>query len=113
MMVVAQQMQDLIDNSLVFHAQLLNTSEIGSSFVNRDFLSTRLDPKEIQSLLQLYTAGTITQKTLLDQLTQGEVLGDEFDVEEEIEATQMGGLIDTEAETPEPEEEPAAEQEEE
>ena len=113
MMVVAQQMQDLIDNSLVFHAQLLNTSEIGSSFVNRDFLSTRLDPKEIQSLLQLYTAGTITQKTLLDQLTQGEVLGDEFDVEEEIEATQMGGLIDAEAETPEPEEEPAAEQEEE
>ena len=113
MMVVAQQMQDLIDNSLVFHAQLLNTTEIGSSFVNRDFLSTRLDPKEIQSLLQLYTAGTITQKTLLDQLTQGEVLGDEFDVEEEIEATQMGGLIDTEAETPEPEEEPVAEQEEE
>ena len=105
MMVVAQQMQDLIDNSLVFHAQLLNTTEIGSSFVNRDFLSTRLEPKEIQSLLQLYTAGTITQKTLLDQLTQGEVLGDEFDVEEEIEATQMGGLIDTEAETPEPEEE--------
>ena len=113
MMVVAQQMQDLIDNSLVFHAQLLNTTEIGSSFVNRDFLSTRLDPKEIQSLLQLYTAGTITQKTLLDQLTQGEVLGDEFDVEEEIEATQMGGLIDTEAETPEPEEEPEEEQEEE
>ena len=105
MMVVAQQMQDLIDNSLVFHAQLLGTTEIGSSFVNRDFLSTRLEPKEIQSLLQLYTAGTITQKTLLDQLTQGEVLGDEFDVEEEIEATQMGGLIDTEAETPKPEEE--------
>ena len=113
MMVVAQQMQDLIDNSLVFHAQLLNTTEIGSSFVNRDFLSTRLEPKEIQSLLQLYTAGTITQKTLLEQLTQGEVLGDKFDVEEEIEATQMGGLIDTEAEEPEPEEQPAEEQEEE
>ena len=113
MMVVAQQMQDLIDNCLVFHAQLLNTTEIGSSFVNRDFLSTRLEPKEIQSLLQLYTAGTITQKTLLDQLTQGEVLGDEFDVEEEIEATQMGGLIDTEAEEPEPEEQTVAEQEEE
>ena len=113
MMVVAQQMQDLIDNCLVFHAQLLNTTEIGSSFVNRDFLSTRLEPQEIQSLLQLYTSGTITQKTLLDQLTQGEVLGDEFDVEEEIEATQMGGLIETVAQTPEPEIEPAEEQEEE
>ena len=41
------------------------------------------------------------------------MLGDKFDVEEEIEATQMGGLIDNEADTPEPEEEPAEEQEEE
>ncbi len=113
MMVVAQQMQDLIDNCLVFHAELLNTTEIGSSFVNRDFLGTKLEPKEIQSYLELYRAGTITQKTLLEQLTQGEVLGDKFDVEEEIEATQMGGLIDNQADTPEPEEEPAEEQEEE
>ena len=113
MMVVAQQMQDLIDNSLVFHAQLLGTTEIGNSFVNRDFLSTRLEPTEIQALLQLYTAGTITQKTLLDQLTQGEVLGDEFDVEEEVEATQMGGLTETEPSEPDEEEEEPEEQEEE
>ena len=105
MMVVAQQMQDLIDNCLVFHAAYLNTSEVGSSFVNRDFLSTRLEPQEIQALLQLYTSGTIQQKTLLDQLTQGEVLGDEFDVEEEVEATQMGGLIETDPPEPETEEE--------
>ena len=95
MQVCAQQMQDLIDNSLMFHANYLGSNEAGSSFVNRDFLAARLDPQEIGSLLQLYTAGTITQKTLLDQLTEGEVLGDEFDVEEELEATQIGGLIDT------------------
>ena len=53
-------------------------------------------------MLQLYTAGTITQKTLLYQLTEGEVLGDEFDVEEEIAATEQAGLIDMER--PEPEE---------
>jgi hypothetical protein len=45
-------------------------------------------------LLQTYTAGVISQKTLLDQLAQGEVLGDDFDVEEELEATQAGGLIE-------------------
>ena len=95
MQVCAQQMQDLIDNSLMFHANYLGSNEAGSSFVNRDFLAARLDPQEIGSLLQLYTAGTITQKTLLDQLTEGEVLGYEFDVEEELEATQIGGLIDT------------------
>jgi hypothetical protein len=100
MMVIAQNMQDLIDNCLAHHAHYLNIADVGSSFVNRDFLGTRLEPQEIQSLLQLYTAGTITQKTLLDQLYEGEVLGDEFDVEEEIESTQAGGYVEMAA--PEP-----------
>jgi hypothetical protein len=94
MMVIAQQMQDLIDNCLSFHAQYMQQAQAGSSFINRDFLATRLEPQEIQSLLQLYTAGTITQETLLNQLSAGEVLGDEFDVEEEVEATQNGGLVE-------------------
>jgi hypothetical protein len=102
MMVIAQNMQDMIDNCLTYHAQYLNIPEAGSSYVNRDFLGSRLEPQEIQSLLALYTAGTITQKTLLDQLSEGEVLGDDFDVEEELEATQNGGLI--EMDQPEPRE---------
>jgi hypothetical protein len=101
MMVIAQQMQDLIDNCLSFHAQYMQQSQVGSSFINRDFLATRLEPQEIQALLQLYTAGTITQETLLNQLSAGEVLGDEFDVEEEVEATQAGGLV--QMDKPEPE----------
>ena len=109
MQVVAQQMQDMIDNSLIFHAQYLGNNSAGSSFVNRDFLAARLDPQEIGSLLQLYTAGTITQETLLKQLEAGEVLGDEFDVEEELEATQQASLIEVdqpleEEEEAEPEE---------
>jgi hypothetical protein len=105
MMVIAQQMQDLIDNCLGFHAQYMQQPQAGSSFINRDFLATRLEPQEIQSLLQLYTAGTITQETLLNQLSAGEVLGDEFNVEEEVEATQNGGLIEMEQPQPEPREE--------
>tara|TARA_R100001440_G_scaffold28492_1_gene46127 strand:+ start:1126 stop:2547 length:1422 start_codon:yes stop_codon:yes gene_type:complete len=99
MMVVAQQMQDLIDNCLKFHSEYLNDSNAGSSFVNRDFVTARLEPQEIQAYLQLFTAGTISQETLLNQLTAGEILGDDFDVEEEIETTQAGGL--TESEPPE------------
>ena len=102
MMVIAQQMQDMIDNCLRFHAEYLQEPQAGSSFVNRDFLATRLDPQEIQSLLQLYTAGTITQGTLLGQLEQGEVLGDDFDVEQELDATQAGGLIEMNQPTPTP-----------
>lgn len=94
MMVIAQQVQDMIDNCLSFHAQYLNSTNAGSSYVNRDFLGSRLDPADINALLQLYTAGIITQETLLTQLAQGEVLGDDFDVEEELEATQNGGLIE-------------------
>jgi hypothetical protein len=93
MMVIAQNVQDMIDNSLQFHAQFLGQNEAaGSCHVNRDFLGARLEPQEIQSLLQLYTAGTITQETLLQQLADGEVLGDDFNVEEELEATANAGL---------------------
>ena len=99
MMVVAQQMQDLIDNCLKFHSEYLNEPNAGSSFVNRDFVTARLEPQEIQSLLALFTAGTISQETLLTQLSSGEILGDDFDVEEEVEATQSGGLIEMEAST--------------
>ena len=95
MMVVAMQMQDMIDNCLRFHADYLQESQAGSSLVNRDFMGARLEPQEIQALLQLYTAGTVTQETLLLQLEAGEVLGDDFDVEAELEATQAGGLMET------------------
>ena len=92
-MVVAQQMQDMIDNCLKFHGQYLN-AESGSCLVNRDFLAEKLEPQDIQARLQLYTAGATTQKTLLKQLHEGEILGDDFDVEEELEATQNGGLVE-------------------
>ena len=108
MMVIAQNMQDMIDNCLQYHAQYLGDRQPGSCYVNRDFLGTRLEPQEIQALLQLYTAGTITQETLLMQLSEGEVLGDDFDVEEELDATQTGGLMEatpTPASAPVPAEE--------
>ena len=81
-------------------------------FVNSDFLSQRLEPQEIQALLQLYTSGSITQETLLKQLHEGEVLGDEFDIEEEIESTQSGGLVEMAQPTkPEADEENDSEEE--
>jgi len=107
MMVVAQQMQDMIDNCLRFHAEYMQQPVAGSSQVNRDFLGQRLEPQEIQSLLQLYTAGTITQATLLNELANGDVLSEDFDIEEEIEATQTGGLIEMQQPEPTP---PAAEE---
>ncbi len=89
MMVIAQNMQDMIDNCLRFHAEFLSTPEqAGSCYVNRDFLGSRLEPQDVLALLQVYTAGTITQETFLTRLSEGEVLGDDFDIEAELEATQ-------------------------
>ena len=104
MQVVAQQTQDLIDNCLIFHAKYLSDKLSGSCFVNRDFLAARLDPQEIGSLRDLFQTGVITQETLLKQLHEGEVLGDDFDVEEELEATQQANLI--EMQQPQEEEDP-------
>jgi hypothetical protein len=93
MMVIAQNMQDMIDNCLQWHAQYLgNATAAGSAYVNRDFLGARLEPQDITALLSLYTAGTISQETLLRELAEGDVLGDNFDVDEELEATSNAGL---------------------
>jgi hypothetical protein len=94
MMVIAQQVQDTIDNCLRFHAEYLNITQVGNSIVNRDFVGARLEPADQLALLQTYTAGVISQKTLLEQLANGDVLGDDFEVEEELMATQNGGLIE-------------------
>jgi hypothetical protein len=92
MMVIAQNMQDMIGKPGSFMRSTSGKPCCWYCRINRDFIGARLEPQEIQSLLQLYTAGTITQETLLRQLSDGEVLGDDFNVDEELEATANGGL---------------------
>jgi hypothetical protein len=115
MQVIAQNMQDMIDNCLRFHASYLGATEAaGSCLINRDFVGGILQPDEINALLALYTAGTITQETLLQRLADGEVLGDDFDVEAELEATAAAGLgmadgsLDRNANTPDTQPPPVA-----
>ena len=115
MQVIAQNMQDAIDNCLRFHASYLGATEAaGSCMINRDFVGGILQPDEINALLALYTAGTITQETLLQRLADGEVLGDDFDVEAELEATAAAGLgmadgsLDRNANTPDTQPPPVA-----
>ena len=49
MMVIAQNMQDMIDNCLRFHADYLNDASPGSALINRDFMGARMDPRRDQS----------------------------------------------------------------
>ena len=95
MMVLSQQIQDLLDNCLKFHAAFLNQSVAGTSFVNRDFVDTSLEPSQVDALLKIYAQGVIDQEELLKKLVEGEVLSEDFEVEEMLNKTRMGGLMET------------------
>ena len=66
-------------------------------------MGQRLTPQEIQAMQGLWSSGAISQETLLKQLAEGEILGDDFDVDMEIESTQMGDMQETDEPTPEAE----------
>ena len=88
MMVIAQNVQDMIDNCLQYHAQYLGQgTAAGSCMVNRDFVGARLEPADINALRELYTAQVISKETLLKELADGEVFSDDFDVDTEMEAS--------------------------
>jgi hypothetical protein len=85
--VFALQLQDCIDNCLQFHADYLGLPA-GSCELSRDFLAQRLDPTEVAQLIALTVNGTITQERLLTLLDKGGWMGDEFDLQEELQATE-------------------------
>lgn len=84
---VAIGLQDLLDTCMGFHARFMGLADGGSSVVNRDFVSSRLDPAEVQQLIQLRINNDIGQELLLTRLAEGEWLGGDFDVALEIEKT--------------------------
>lgn len=94
MMVLSQQIQDLIDNCLKFHAAFEKQSVAGTSFVNRDFVDSSLEPAQVDALLKIYAQGIIDQEELLRKLIEGEVLSDSIDIEEMLSKTMQGGLIE-------------------
>jgi hypothetical protein len=85
--VVAQQLQDAIDSALELHSMYLGLPA-GSCELSRDFLAQRLDPTEVAQLIALNLNGSITQEKLLTLLDKGGWMGDEFDLQEELQATE-------------------------
>jgi hypothetical protein len=92
MMVLSQQIQDLLDNCLKFHAAYEKQNIAGTTFVNRDFVDTSLEPNQIDALLKIYAAGVIDQEELLKKLVEGEVLSEDIDIEEMLDRTELGDL---------------------
>lgn len=53
--------------------------------LNRDFIDVKIDPAVISAYLQAYTMGTMSLRTLIDNLHRGEVLPKGVDVDDEIQ----------------------------
>lgn len=111
--VVSKDLQSTLQEALDCAAAYVGI-EAPEVSLDRDFDLQVLTPQQVQQYLQLWTAGAITQESLLELLKSGEVLPD-IDVEVEVELTQaaqagmmmmpdsMGAQIDVEPEREESE----------
>jgi hypothetical protein len=79
----ARSLQDCLENALDFHAKYLGEAEGGDIKVNDDYIQLSLDATAIAAIQGLYVAGTISLDTLWTMLTEGNVLPEDFDPEEE------------------------------
>lgn len=82
------QLQDLVDNCLQMHGELRGIQQAGAAVVNREFVEARLEPAQAQQIIALYTNGMLTLESTLQQLSQGNVLSEDFDVQAEVEAVE-------------------------
>jgi hypothetical protein len=64
--------------------------------LDRDFDVAAMEGQEISAINALFTSGLLDQRSALDLLKRGELLGDDFDVEEAMEAAEQEELASME-----------------
>lgn len=57
--------------------------------INTDYINTTMSPAELQSLTVAYQSGAISIDSYLRRLQQGEILGEEIDIEDEKERLEL------------------------
>ncbi|MBD2437344.1 DUF4055 domain-containing protein [Nostoc sp. FACHB-110] len=78
-------MQQIFD----FWVAYTGEAEGGSIAMDEDLLSMPMTPEQVDKLESLATGGFISQRTLLLLLQRGKVLPRQFDIDEEVAATQQ------------------------
>jgi hypothetical protein len=108
MAVIAQSLQNALNQALYFHLQYLNIQEKASCSVSRDFDLSQMDAQMIGALYQVRQGGDLSQETFLGLLKQGEIgLPDDWTVEDEIERLKAAFEAQTKTQLPaKPEDEP-------
>lgn len=85
MAVIAQSLQNALNQAIYFHLQYLNIQEEATCQVSRDFDLTQMDSAMMSVLYQIRQGGDLTQETFLQLLKQGEVgFSDDWSPEEEV-----------------------------
>jgi hypothetical protein len=64
--------------------------------IDRDFNVDPLDGNDITAINTIFTSGLVDQRTALEMLKRGEVLGDDIDLEDIIETTEEDSMRDLE-----------------
>lgn len=83
--VIAQSLQQALDEALKFHAAYLGESVVLKAQVNRDFDLSTMDSGMISALTGVVNAAALTKRTFLGLLKEAEIgLPDDFDVEAEL-----------------------------
>jgi len=83
---IAQKLEDVLDNCLMFHSQYLGETMEGSCHVNRDFMDIGLEPAQIDAITKVRAGGYIRTETLLKILMNGNVFEGIEDFDPEVEA---------------------------
>ncbi|MFZ9656277.1 MAG: DUF4055 domain-containing protein, partial [Limnohabitans sp.] len=99
--IISQELESALQQAFNFAAQYVGM-EAPEITVDRDFDYYRLIGQDVSVLAQLNQMGKISDQMLLEILRRGEVLPDNINIEDEIEATGMSATEITEtAEVPE------------
>ena len=82
--------QNQLDNVCSITASWIGASSFITK-INKDFVSSKLDPTSLLSLVTAWQEGAISKQTMFDNLKQGEIVNNNSDFEEE-EALILEGL---------------------
>jgi hypothetical protein len=91
--VIAQGLEDALENALQFMADYANLPTGGSVEINKDF-NTGLSAADAITIIAMRTAGVISNATVIREMQRRQILSDDLDPDDETMAAMNDGFMD-------------------
>jgi len=91
--VMAQGLEDALENALQFMADYANLETGGSVEINKDF-NTGLSSADANTIIAMRTAGVISNATVIREMQRRQILSDDLDPDAETLAAMNDGFLD-------------------